>query len=207
MKNNLEYFICPVRGITDELKNKIESIVREREAQGVRVHFPPRDVDQNDPTGLRICSDHRAAMCNAFEVDIWHDPTSQGSVFDTGMGFYAKKPLKILNGESLEKITNDYEHFLIDYLIQGILGEHVIKPSAAYLKMEDQREHIRQVSSVEYFWKPNDWEALFIFGMIFMSEKPILLLNREDVEKQRTPHKSYQNVLLTLDDMYRNKVQ
>ena len=29
------------------------------EKAGHKVHWPPRDVDQNDPTGLRICSEQR----------------------------------------------------------------------------------------------------------------------------------------------------
>jgi len=206
VENNLDYYLIhPVWNISEELKAKLDGIVYAIEAAGERVHYPIRDVDQDDPIGLRICSEHRAAMQKARKVIMWYDPTSHGSMFDAGMGFMAGKPLEILNSESIENITNDYEQFLIDYALQGFSDNHHLKPSSVYLDMRGKRDIIRAAKSLSYHWVTKDWEALFDFGMIFMAGKPFTLLNREEVEAQVEERKSYQKVLITLDDMYRGK--
>jgi len=62
------FLICPVRGITEEEKNVIEQYVLNLEEAGHTVHWPPRDTDQNDSVGLRICQDNRKALEEALKA-------------------------------------------------------------------------------------------------------------------------------------------
>lgn len=81
------YVICPVRNADPETLAMIERHVASTEAAGHEVHFPPRDVDQDDPTGERICREHLAAMKLADEVHVFWDAKSSGSHFDLGMAW------------------------------------------------------------------------------------------------------------------------
>ena len=81
------FLICPVRNITEEQKEKTKQYIERLEQQGHKVHWPPRDTNQDDPIGLRICTDNAAAIIWADEIHIWWDPNSQGSLFDFGMSF------------------------------------------------------------------------------------------------------------------------
>lgn len=83
------YLICPVRNSTFDAA----PIVAALEADGHKVHWPPRDVDQDDPTGLRICTAHLKAMYEADEVHVVWDVNSKGSHFDLGMAFALGKNL------------------------------------------------------------------------------------------------------------------
>jgi hypothetical protein len=212
--HNLEYLIYKVRyeDTPEEQKRRLETkkildeFVRLKEANGIRVHYAERDVDQDDPTGFRICSEHSIAMRDSIKVDMWYDPTSHGSVFDMGMGFMAGKPLEILNIDSIKEITNDYEQFLKDYSLNGALERSGLQPSPVYRRLYDKREIIKHTNVPSKFvWRKNDWEVLFEFGMLFLAEKPIMLLNRPEVEAeaQALNRKCYQKVLLLVDDMYK----
>lgn len=86
--------ICPVRKGTPQ---EVTDYVAMLEHQGHKVHFPPRDTNQNDVTGVNICLNHFHAISEADEVHIWYDPTSQGVHFDLGMAFVLGKPLKLIN--------------------------------------------------------------------------------------------------------------
>jgi len=90
------YIICPVRNITKEQEKEIAHYVMEMELEGHTVHFPQRDVDQNDPTGTTICSLHAQAMTAATRVDVFWDRTSSGSHFDLGMAYILRKRIKIV---------------------------------------------------------------------------------------------------------------
>jgi hypothetical protein len=87
------YIICPVRGGTPL---DIEQHVHELEARGNHVHFPPRDVPQDDPTGWNICTAHRGAIENCDEVHIFWDIDSKGSHFDLGMAFVLRKKVRLI---------------------------------------------------------------------------------------------------------------
>jgi len=117
----LVFIVCPVRNMKEEEQKFLQDYVSQLEAQGYKVHFPPRDTNQNDSVGLAICSQNRDAMQKSDEVHVYWNASSEGTKFD--------------------------------------------------------------------------------FGMLFMSEKPLVLINKKDV--QRTPHKSFENVLLELDARYR----
>jgi len=91
------YIICPVRHASEDITQLINDYVNKLEEDGHDVHFPPRDVEQNDPTGgYVICTKHRKAMSQSDEVHIFWDRTSTGSHFDVGMAFFAEKPLKLI---------------------------------------------------------------------------------------------------------------
>ena len=91
------YIICPVRNITAEQKKEIDDYVANLEAEGHIVHYPPRDVNQNDETGWNICAQHRAVMKTCDRIDIFWDKTSTGSHFDLGMAFMMEQmPIKLV---------------------------------------------------------------------------------------------------------------
>lgn len=87
------YIICPVRNGTPQ---EVAEHVAYLERDGFAVHFPPRDVDQDDSTGERICREHRAAMVACDRVDVFWDVTSSGSHFDLGMAYALGKPIKLI---------------------------------------------------------------------------------------------------------------
>lgn len=80
----MTFLICPVRGIDPA---QTAGVVAQLEAAGWRVHWPPRDTDQDDPTGLRICRDNLVAIRAADVVHFVWDGKSQGCLFDLGMAF------------------------------------------------------------------------------------------------------------------------
>jgi nucleoside 2-deoxyribosyltransferase len=88
------FLICPVRGHD---RNETEEVVKQLERE-YEVHWPPRDTNQNDATGFRICCKNRDAIKSADVVHIIWDGKSQGSLFDLGMAFaFGKKiiPLEL----------------------------------------------------------------------------------------------------------------
>jgi len=85
------FLIRPVRNCAPEFRASIEAYVAQLETQGHIVHDPPRDTNQNDRTGLRICKDNRAAIEAADEVHFIWDGASQGCLFDLGMAFALRK--------------------------------------------------------------------------------------------------------------------
>lgn len=88
------FLICPVRGVSAE---DTGWIVAKLEAEGHTVHWPHRDTDQNDDTGLRICADNRAAIEAADVVCVVWDGRSQGCLFDLGMAFALGKQIKVID--------------------------------------------------------------------------------------------------------------
>jgi len=82
------YLICPVRNASEDDQRFADEYVRDLEARGAEVHYPPRDVDQTDDgVGLAISTAHRQAMTTCDEVHVIWDPASVGSHFDFGMAF------------------------------------------------------------------------------------------------------------------------
>lgn len=87
------YIICAVRNATEEEIAGIRHSITALREQGHDVHFPPDDVEQNDPTGRNICEVHRRAMQTADEVHVFWDVTSSGSHFDLGMAYALDKKI------------------------------------------------------------------------------------------------------------------
>lgn len=87
------FLICPVRGVIPHTQVEI---VKQLEQSGYKVHWPPRDTDQVDPIGLRICQDNLNAIKNADVVHVMWNGKSQGCLFDLGIAFALNKPIKII---------------------------------------------------------------------------------------------------------------
>lgn len=86
------FVICPVR--SGAMKNEVARYVEHLETMGNEVYWPPRDTDQDDPTGYRICSDNLEAISRAGVVHVAWDGESQGCLFDLGMAFALRKEVK-----------------------------------------------------------------------------------------------------------------
>lgn len=102
------FLICPVRGQDPE---KYRVIVASLEADGWMVHWPPRDTQQEDKIGLRICQDNLEFIRQADVVHVIWDGKSQGCLFDLGMAFALKKriiPIELpefTNGKSFQNMV------------------------------------------------------------------------------------------------------
>ena len=106
------YIIHPVNKITKTERKILDKYVEELEFQGSKVHYPIRDVEQNDE-GLNICFNHREAMKQAQEVHIYWNAKSRGSVFDFGMAFLMGKKIVLINKVKKTK-KKSYENVLLD---------------------------------------------------------------------------------------------
>jgi nucleoside 2-deoxyribosyltransferase len=84
------FLIGPVRGKSPDY---LAAIVADLEADGWDVHWPARDTDQTDTTGILICTDNVAAIRNADCVHVIWDGQSQGCLFDLGAAFALMKPV------------------------------------------------------------------------------------------------------------------
>lgn len=91
------FLIGPVRNVTPEEEKLIGQYVKNFESLGHQVHWSIRDVNQTDPSGLRICLDNLKSMSDSDEVHVWWNPNSQSSVFDLGMAFALGKKIITIN--------------------------------------------------------------------------------------------------------------
>ena len=101
------YLICPVRNCSEEIQKQLEDYVLDLEANNFEVHFPPRDVEQNQ-YGFGICDSHRKAMVDCDEVHFWWDPDSKGSHFDFGMAFMLEhfKPIIYVQADAIKETSH-----------------------------------------------------------------------------------------------------
>lgn len=194
------FIICPVRNLTPAEDEEIKAYIGMLESKGIKVHYPPRNTNQNDPIGLNICSINRGAIKSSDEIHNYFNPASTGTVFDTGMTFMFEKLLFVINTNTLkQQASDDFAGFLLKYAY-NIKIDH---SSSFYEKMLKRREEIKEAELIEYEWKENSCDFLFDFGMTFALEKPIYLINRDKLKP--TEGKSFVNVLLALDEFYRKK--
>ena len=103
---NLEkkiFMICPVREADEEEKAFLQDYISNLEQEGHKVHYPPRDTNQDDPIGYYICRENRQAILDADEVHIYFTPKSKGTLFDIGMAFMMEKPIVLVNIDKIEK--------------------------------------------------------------------------------------------------------
>jgi len=106
------FLISPVRNVKPEVSEAIRTWVAAMEAMDHKVHWPERDTDQKDQIGLRICSDNRTAIESADLIYVWFDPLSQGTIFDLGMAFALRKPVRLVN--SIEStIGKSFQNMLL----------------------------------------------------------------------------------------------
>jgi len=95
------YLICPVRKCSKEIIKQLDNYVNKLESDGCKVHYPPRDVDQ-DQDGIDICLAHANAMKDSNEVHFWWDSESKGSHFDFGMAYM----LHMIRGMKFVRVNN-----------------------------------------------------------------------------------------------------
>ena len=111
----------------------------------------------------------------------------------------------------VRNITEEESQYLQDY-IAALEENHVVHYPPRDTNQDDpigvnicseNRQAIQDADEVHIYWNKTSYGSLFDFGMTFMKEKPLVLVNREMV--QETPHKSFENVLLELDKKYKSK--
>ena len=104
------FVICPVRNVNEETKKSINDYVLGLELDGVSVHWPSRDTNQDDPIGINICQQNREAIFFADEIHIWFDESSQGSLFDIGMTFAflrnSNKKIVLINKDEISPTSH-----------------------------------------------------------------------------------------------------
>lgn len=167
------FLICPVRNVSEEENAKIRTYVEALEGCGHDVHWPPRDTNQNDPVGLKICEANRAAIEAADEVRVRYNPNSEGTVFDLAMAVALGKPVVVTNGREAIAVSNE---LLFVGMMAGLA---------------------QACKEIQIRWNPAARrESIALLGAAFALRKKIVLVNREAVKP--TPHKSFENVLLAL---------
>ena len=115
------FLACPVRNVTPEQKERIDAYVAELESRGIKVHYPPRDTNQDDPTGLSILRQNIGAIYESDEFHIFYDKTSEGSKFDIGAAFILNKRFKLANPEDVQRTqSKSFENVLL-LLNDGIM--------------------------------------------------------------------------------------
>lgn len=116
------FLICPVRG---HEQGETEEIVKKLEDEGWQVHWPPRDTEQDDPTGLHICAINRNAIEIADVVHVIWNGESQGCLFDLGMAFMAHKKIIVLSlppetkGKSFQNMIRQWEFIESDEYLKN----------------------------------------------------------------------------------------
>jgi hypothetical protein len=103
------FLICPVKN-----QNSVEGLILNAyisymKGLGHKIHYPPRDTNQTDNIGTRICTDNMKAIKKADEVHIYWTGTSRGSNFDFGMSFMKNKKIYLVNYHGVKEIINEYE--------------------------------------------------------------------------------------------------
>jgi nucleoside 2-deoxyribosyltransferase len=108
------FIICTVRGATPEYQKELENYVELLESQGIKVHLPHRDTNQND-TGFNICNQNANAIRESDEVHIFYNPDSQGTHFDMGVAFSLKKKIVVVKnvefgpGKSYPRMLHEWQ--------------------------------------------------------------------------------------------------
>lgn len=181
------FIICPVRNADPAIQEEIRRYIERLEEAGHHVHWPPRDTNQSDLHGIRICMDNCDAIIAADEVHIWYAPASRGSFFDRGMVF-------ALHRLGFEK---------------KVVGINTVPPARGLEGIYSALDVFGEIGEEEagevYLWfDQTNPEFLFEGGMLFALlrlgfKKKLVLLNDSDV--QPTPErKSFANVFRALAD-------
>lgn len=93
-RGQASFLVSPVRNHSPAA---FAAIVQSLEAKGWRVHWPARDTNQDDPTGLNICRENLRAIRQSDVIHVVWDGISQGCLFDLGMAFALGKRIAVLS--------------------------------------------------------------------------------------------------------------
>jgi nucleoside 2-deoxyribosyltransferase len=110
------FIICSVRGASEEYRTKLENYVLKLENEGVKVHLPHRDTNQNT-RGYDICKQNTNAIKEADEVHIFYSKESQGTHFDMGVSFALGKKIVVVEnekygeGKSYPKMLDEWQSY------------------------------------------------------------------------------------------------
>ena len=115
-KDKKIFLICPVRNASEEQRKWIENFVQEKTNEGYIIHAPHLHTVQTDLFGgYSICVQNAEAVASSEEIDLYYDQNSTGSIFDLGVAYALKKPLRLLNEQEIIFDDNDS----IDNLIKN----------------------------------------------------------------------------------------
>lgn len=199
-ENKLIYLICPVANVTEDETTFLNDYVCRLERAGFNVHYPPRDVNQEDPTGLRIISEHREAMAACSEARAYWNGKSRGSYFDAGMAIMADKELRIINGLLRASFNEKAAAKILRYARKWADATPDIDPLEVLM---GRREQIRREPVFKISFESSSYDSVLDFGMAFIARKPIVLMNRKDIEANLPNGKCFEKVLLELDESIR----
>ena len=108
------FIICPVRNMTETENTTILNYIKRLEDNGNIVHYPPRNTNQNDECGIRICLDNSNAIKESDEVHVYWNKDSKGSLFDLGMAFSMGKTIRLINSKDIIKTSyKSFENVLL----------------------------------------------------------------------------------------------
>lgn len=106
------YIISPVRHLTDRQAKLLRQHMWMLHEQGCDVHLPFLHTDQDvELGGMMQCMQNRKAIEEADEVHVMWTGKSQGGLFDLGMAFALRKPLKIIRCDD-ETVCSSIENYV-----------------------------------------------------------------------------------------------
>jgi len=115
------YLICPVRLATEHSTTFASSYVKRLEDNGHKVFWPQRDVNQSDPTGVKIVETELDAIRDADEVHIIWNKNSVGSHFDLGAAMALNKPIFLAHSIYTDGDEKSYEKVIAIKMIDSVL--------------------------------------------------------------------------------------
>lgn len=109
------YLVSPVRDVSYEEKKFLDHYVSDLEQRDITVHYPLRDVNQDDESGLRILAKNKEIMENSKEVRVYWTGKNDERLFDLGMAFILEKPITLINREDVKRTSHkSFENILLD---------------------------------------------------------------------------------------------
>jgi len=204
--NEREFLISPVNGSTEEDQEFIADYINEKKKQGIKVYYPRLHTYQDDPIGLTIVNTNKKALKEAGKVTICVSHTSIGSIAYLGEATFFEKEFEIINPGDIK--NREPHHFsrlkTIHHPLHVFAYEYLDNSEPGNYENYFMSHLIREFSDAKQFeikWD-NQKADIYELGIMLASEKPIFLKNRNELKQ--TDKKSFVNVLLKLDDIYRS---
>ncbi|MDD4110613.1 MAG: hypothetical protein PHS54_03565 [Clostridia bacterium] len=132
LEENKIFLICPVRNATDEEKKILNDILEKYESKGLKVHFPPRNTNQDphengiNTGGYSICLANGRAISSSKTIAVHYNKESTGSMFDLGVTYQSilnKPDKKFILENKFEYDKNDP----IDKIIMKLLSKNNVQ--------------------------------------------------------------------------------
>lgn len=136
IEENKIFLICPVRNAAEEEKKILNDILNKYESKGFKVHFPPRNTNQDphdkitgeNTGGYNICLENAKAIASAKTIVIYYNKESTGSMFDLGVTYQSilNNPKKNFILEN--KFEYDKNNPIDNLIIKLLLNNNEFKP-------------------------------------------------------------------------------